>query len=50
MGAVLVDTGTKLAEADAIDAEFRQLVSSPIALVVLKYKNFEHILGGSVFA
>ncbi|MFW3112497.1 hypothetical protein MHAE_01870 [Mycobacterium haemophilum DSM 44634] len=49
-GAVLVDTGTTLAEAAAIDTDVRQLASSPITHVVLTHKHFDHVLGSSVFA
>ncbi len=49
-GALLVDTGTTLAEAAAIDADVRQLAGCPITHVVLTHKHFDHVLGSSVFA
>lgn len=48
-GAVLVDTGTTLAEAAAIDADVRQLSGSRITHVVLTHKHFDHVLGSSMF-
>jgi glyoxylase-like metal-dependent hydrolase (beta-lactamase superfamily II) len=49
-GALLVDTGTTLAEAAAIDADVRQLAGRPISHVVLTHKHFDHVLGSSMFA
>jgi glyoxylase-like metal-dependent hydrolase (beta-lactamase superfamily II) len=49
-GALLVDTGTTLVEAAAIDADVRQIAGCPIAHVVLTHKHFDHVLGSSVFA
>ena len=49
-GAVLVDTGTTLIEAAAIDADVRQLAGCPITHIVLTHKHFDHILGSSIFA
>jgi glyoxylase-like metal-dependent hydrolase (beta-lactamase superfamily II) len=49
-GAVLIDTGTTLVEAAAIDADVRQIVGQPITHVVLTHKHFDHVLGSSVFA
>jgi glyoxylase-like metal-dependent hydrolase (beta-lactamase superfamily II) len=49
-GAVLIDTGTTLAEATAIDADVRQIAGQPITHVVLTHKHFDHVLGSSVFA
>ncbi len=49
-GALLVDTGTTLAEAAAIDADVRRIAGRPITHVVLTHKHFDHVLGSSVFA
>jgi glyoxylase-like metal-dependent hydrolase (beta-lactamase superfamily II) len=48
-GALLVDTGTTLTEAAAIDADVRQIAGCPVAHVVLTHKHFDHVLGSSVF-
>jgi glyoxylase-like metal-dependent hydrolase (beta-lactamase superfamily II) len=48
--ALLVDTGTTLVEAAAIDADVRQIVGHPVTHVVLTHKHFDHVLGSSVFA
>jgi glyoxylase-like metal-dependent hydrolase (beta-lactamase superfamily II) len=48
-GALLVDTGTTLIEAAAIDADVRQLAGCPIMHIVLTHKHFDHILGSSIF-
>jgi glyoxylase-like metal-dependent hydrolase (beta-lactamase superfamily II) len=49
-GALLVDTGTTLAEAAAIDHDVRQIAGCPISHVVLTHKHFDHVLGSSLFA
>ncbi|OIN82344.1 MBL fold metallo-hydrolase [Mycobacterium malmoense] len=49
-GALLVDTGTTLAEAVAIDADVRRIAGCPVTRVVLTHKHFDHVLGSSVFA
>jgi len=49
-GALLVDTGTTLVEAAAIDADTRRIVGRPVTHVVLTHKHFDHVLGSSVFA
>jgi len=49
-GALLVDTGTTLAEAAAIDADVRRIAGGPVTHVVLMHKHFDHVLGSSVFA
>lgn len=49
-GAVLIDTGTTLVEAAAIDADVRQIVGHRVTHVVLTHKHFDHVLGSSVFA
>lgn len=48
-GALLVDTGTTLAEAAAIDADVRQLAGRPVSHIVLTHKHFDHVLGSSLF-
>ena len=49
-GAMLIDTGTTLAEAAAIDADVRQIAGRRVTHVVLTHKHFDHVLGSSVFA
>ncbi len=49
-GALLVDTGTTLVEASAIDADARRIAGRPVTHVVLTHKHFDHVLGSSVFA
>lgn len=49
-GALLVDTGTTLAEAAAIDADARRIAGRPVTRVVLTHKHFDHVLGSSAFA
>jgi glyoxylase-like metal-dependent hydrolase (beta-lactamase superfamily II) len=49
-GALLVDTGTTLVEAAAIDADVRRITGRPVTHVVLTHKHFDHVLGSSVFA
>jgi glyoxylase-like metal-dependent hydrolase (beta-lactamase superfamily II) len=49
-GALLVDTGTTLAEAAAIAADVRQLAGCPVTHIVLTHKHFDHVLGSSMFA
>jgi glyoxylase-like metal-dependent hydrolase (beta-lactamase superfamily II) len=49
-GALLVDTGTTLVEAAAIDADVRGIAGRPVTHVVLTHKHFDHVLGSSVFA
>lgn len=48
-GALLVDTGTTLAEAAAIDADVRLLAGRPVSHIVLTHKHFDHVLGSSAF-
>lgn len=48
-GALLVDTGTTLTEAAAIDADVRLLAGRPVSHIVLTHKHFDHVLGSSVF-
>jgi glyoxylase-like metal-dependent hydrolase (beta-lactamase superfamily II) len=49
-GALLVDTGTTLAEAAEIDADVQQIVGRRVTHVVLTHKHFDHVLGSGVFA
>lgn len=49
-GTLLVDTGTTLEEAGAIEADAREIGGVPPAHVVLTHKHFDHVLGSSVFA
>lgn len=48
-GALLVDTGTTLVEAAAIDADARLLAGCPVTHIVLTHKHFDHVLGSSLF-
>jgi glyoxylase-like metal-dependent hydrolase (beta-lactamase superfamily II) len=49
-GALLVDTGTTLREAAAIDADVRRLAGCAVSHIVLTHKHFDHVLGSSRFA
>lgn len=49
-GTLLIDTGTTLAEADAIKADVLELAASAVSHIVLTHHHFDHILGSSVFA
>jgi glyoxylase-like metal-dependent hydrolase (beta-lactamase superfamily II) len=49
-GALLVDTGTTLIEAAAIDADVREIAGCPVTHVVLTHKHFDHVLGSGQFA
>jgi glyoxylase-like metal-dependent hydrolase (beta-lactamase superfamily II) len=48
-GALLIDTGTTLAEAAGIDRDVRHIAGGPITHVVLTHKHFDHVLGCSQF-
>jgi glyoxylase-like metal-dependent hydrolase (beta-lactamase superfamily II) len=48
--ALLVDTGTTLTEAAAIDEDVRALTGRPVTHIVLTHKHFDHVLGSSLFA
>lgn len=48
--ALLVDTGTTLAEAAAIQDDIRQITGCRITHIVLTHKHFDHVLGSSAFA
>jgi glyoxylase-like metal-dependent hydrolase (beta-lactamase superfamily II) len=49
-GTLLVDTGTTLTEAKAIDADVQQITGHRVTHVVLTHKHFDHVLGSGVFA
>jgi glyoxylase-like metal-dependent hydrolase (beta-lactamase superfamily II) len=49
-GTLVVDTGTTLVEAAAIDADIRQIAACPVTHIVLTHKHFDHVLGSSQFA
>ncbi|MGA7050210.1 MAG: MBL fold metallo-hydrolase [Mycobacterium sp.] len=49
-GTLLIDTGTTLAEAAAIERDARQIIGGAITHVVLTHKHFDHVLGSSQFA
>jgi glyoxylase-like metal-dependent hydrolase (beta-lactamase superfamily II) len=49
-GALLVDTGTTLTEAAAIDADVHQIAGHRVTHVVLTHKHFDHVLGSGQFA
>ena len=49
-GALLIDTGTTLAEAAAIKADAQQIAGHQVTHVVLTHKHFDHVLGSSAFA
>jgi glyoxylase-like metal-dependent hydrolase (beta-lactamase superfamily II) len=49
-GVLLVDSGTTLTEAAAIDADVRQITGAQVTHIVLTHKHFDHVLGASLFA
>jgi glyoxylase-like metal-dependent hydrolase (beta-lactamase superfamily II) len=49
-GALLVDTGTTLAEAAAVAADVAELAECRVTCIVLTHKHFDHVLGSSLFA
>ena len=48
-GALLVDTGTTLAEAAALDDDVRALTAQKVTRIVLTHKHFDHVLGSGAF-
>lgn len=46
---LLIDTGTTLEEARAVQSDIHQLAARPVTHVVLTHKHFDHVLGSSVF-
>ncbi|WP_204080550.1 MBL fold metallo-hydrolase [Mycobacterium riyadhense] len=49
-GALVVDTGTTLGEAAAINADVHEISGNTVTHVVLTHKHFDHVLGSSMFA
>ena len=49
-GVLLIDTGTTLVEAAAIDADVRRIAGRPVTHLVLTHAHFDHVLGSSMFA
>jgi glyoxylase-like metal-dependent hydrolase (beta-lactamase superfamily II) len=49
-GVLVVDTGTTLVEAAAVDTDIRQIAACRVTHVVLTHKHFDHVLGSSLFA
>jgi glyoxylase-like metal-dependent hydrolase (beta-lactamase superfamily II) len=49
-GALLIDTGTTLTEAQAIRDDVLQIAGRVVTHVVLTHKHFDHVLGSGVFA
>lgn len=47
--ALLVDTGSTLTEAAAIDADVRLLTGLLVSHIALTHKHFDHVLGSSLF-
>jgi glyoxylase-like metal-dependent hydrolase (beta-lactamase superfamily II) len=48
-GTLLIDTGTTLTEAQAIDADVRALTAGGVSHIVLTHNHFDHVLGSSAF-
>ncbi|MGB6206424.1 MBL fold metallo-hydrolase [Mycobacterium sp.] len=48
-GTLLVDTGTTLTEAAAIDADVQQIAGRRVTHVVLTHMHFDHVLGSGYF-
>lgn len=48
-GTLLIDTGTTLAEADAVKADVLEIAGSAVSHIVLTHNHFDHILGSSAF-
>ncbi len=49
-GVLLVDTGSTLDEAAAIDADVAEIAGRRVTQVVLTHKHFDHVLGSGIFA
>ena len=49
-GALLIDTGTTLTEAQAISDDVRQIAGRSVTHVVLTHKHFDHVLGSGLFS
>jgi glyoxylase-like metal-dependent hydrolase (beta-lactamase superfamily II) len=48
-GILLIDAGTTLTEAQAIDADVRALTGRGVSHIVLTHNHFDHVLGSSAF-
>ena len=48
-GALLIDTGTTLTEAEAIRADAEAMAGREVSHVVLTHHHFDHVLGVSAF-
>jgi glyoxylase-like metal-dependent hydrolase (beta-lactamase superfamily II) len=48
-GTLLIDAGTTLTEARAIDRDVRALTGSAVSHILLTHHHFDHVLGSSVF-
>ncbi len=48
-GALLIDTGTTLTEAEAIRADAEALAGREVSHIVLTHNHFDHVLGASAF-
>jgi glyoxylase-like metal-dependent hydrolase (beta-lactamase superfamily II) len=48
-GALLVDTGTTLAEAQAVERAVWRLASRSVTHIVLTHNHFDHVLGSAAF-
>lgn len=48
-GVLLIDTGTTLTEARAINADVQQIAGLRVNHVLLTHKHFDHVLGSGVF-
>jgi glyoxylase-like metal-dependent hydrolase (beta-lactamase superfamily II) len=46
---LLVDSGTTVAEARALDADIRALTGRPVGQIVLTHHHFDHVLGSAHF-
>jgi glyoxylase-like metal-dependent hydrolase (beta-lactamase superfamily II) len=48
-GTLLIDTGSTLTEATAIDADVQQIAGRRVTHVLLTHKHFDHVLGSGFF-
>ena len=48
-GTLLIDTGSTLTEARAIDQDVRKITHRPVSHIVLTHNHFDHILASSAF-
>lgn len=48
-GTLLIDTGTTLTEASAIQADVAEIAARPVSHILLTHNHFDHILGSSAF-